>query len=204
MRKKSPQVALERFRHVVGEVRDFIAAVAADGANGQIKARCYDHAVIWTYRAFEEFVLDILVAQINKDPSHLYDNVGVRFGANPTVAQCEYLLVGDRYFDFRGHSGLVVFVKKVSPANSALETAVKDAERRKAFEILVGLRNYVSHESDQSKVAALRAMRHWEPNRKNLGSAGQWLRVQKQGQTRLERLFSKLDELAESMKEALA
>ena len=203
MRKKSPQVALARYRQTVDDVRAFVAAVAAGGATNTVTARCYAHAVIWTYRALEEFVLAILVAQINRNPAHLYASVGVNFGKNPTAAQCEYLLVGDRYFDFRGHSGLVDFVKKVSPASSALETAVKDADSRKAFEILVALRNYVAHESDQSKASALKAMQHWEPNRQNLGSAGQWLRVQVGGQTRLERLLTKLDDLGNAMRQAV-
>lgn len=199
MRKKSAQVSLIGLQNQLAEIRTFLADAEASGMPVRSLWRCYDQAVIWCYRAFEEFVLDILVGQINRNPSNLYTSVGVSFGKNPTAAQCEYLLVGDRYFDFRGHSGLVDVVKKASGSGSALETAVKVANHRQCFEILTGLRNYAAHQSDQSKKAALKGMRYWEPNRTKLGSGGNWLRVQQ----RLERVLTGIDALAQDMRAAL-
>lgn len=187
----------------IAEIRNFLNDAEAAELPAQSLSRCYDHAVIWAYRAFEEFVLDILVSQINLNPNHLYDSVGVNFGKNPTAAQCEYLLVGDRYFDFRGHGGLVEVVKKASGKGSNLEAAVKVASHRQCFEILAGLRNYAAHQSDQSRDAALKGMRHWEPHRQNLGSAGNWLRVARNGQRRMERLLDGIDMLAQGMRAAV-
>ena len=67
-------------------------------------------------RPFEEFVLDIVVAQINRNPEHLYSAVGVGFGKNPTAAQCEYLLVGDKYSIFKGFNGLLDVIRNLPEA----------------------------------------------------------------------------------------
>jgi hypothetical protein len=192
MRKKSAEVSLTGLQKQISEIRTFLVDAEASAMPIRSLSRCYDQAVIWCYRAFEEFVLDVLVGQINRSPANLYASVGVSFGKNPTAAQCEYLLVGDRYFDFRGHSGLVDVVKKASGRGSAIENAVKVTKHRQCFEILTGLRNYAAHQSDQSKNAALRAMKHWEPDRKNLGSGGIWLRVARNGQRRMERLLARI------------
>lgn len=203
MRKKSPAKSLEAFRGEIEGIREFINEINPHNPSNATRSHCYDFSVIWLYRAFEMFVLDILVAQINRAPSNFYDRIGVNFGVNPTAAQCEYLLVGDRYFDFRGHSGLISVIKTASGDGSALEDAAKNTTHRKAFEILVGLRNYAAHWSEQSKTAALKAMQHWEPTRQNLGRAGMWLSVYVGGQTRMERLLNSIDALCEDMANAV-
>jgi len=203
MRKKSPNKSLEIFQGELTAIREYLNEVTTNNLSADSRAHSYDFGVIWVYRAFELFVLDILVAQINHDPSKLYDVIGVNFGHNPTAAQCEYMLVGDRYFDFRGHGGLVDAIKKVAGQGSALEAAAKNPTHRKAFEILVGLRNHAAHWSDQSKAAALKAMKHWEPNRHNLGQAGKWLSVFIGGQTRMERLLSSIEGLCIDMADAV-
>lgn len=212
MKKKLPAVALADYRSEVDSVRTFLTETASGGHSSATVTRCYDHAALSVYRAFEQFVLEVCIARINRNPTAFYDAVGVDFGRHLTAAQCEFLLVGDRYFDFRGHSGLVEVVKKASgpgsPPNapgtgSAMVDAVKAAAHRRAFEILAALRNYVAHESSQSWKAALKAMQEWEPNRKNLGKAGSWLKATVNGQTRLERLLAETDTLCESLANAV-
>jgi hypothetical protein len=203
MRKKSPAKSLAAFQKELAEIRRFLKDVADKGVSAVSLSHSYDFGIIWTYRAFEIFVLDILVAQINHDPSKLYDEIGVNFGTNPTAAQSEYLLVGDRYFDFRGHGGLVTSIKKAAGDGSQLENAAKNQAHRKAFEILVGLRNYAAHWSEQSKTAALKAMQHWEPDRQNLGRAGNWLSAVITGRTRMERLLSSIEALCIDMADAV-
>lgn len=212
MKKKLPAVALADYRSEVDTVRTFLTETASGGHSTATMTRCYDHAALSVYRAFEQFVLEVCIARINRDPTTFYAAVGVEFGRHLTAAQCEFLLVGDRYFDFRGHSGLVEVLKTASgsgsPTNapgtgSAMVDAVKDANNRKAFEILAALRNYVAHESSQSRKAALKAMQEWEPNRKNLGKAGSWLKATVIGQTRLERLLAQIDALCQSLANAI-
>jgi hypothetical protein len=157
---------------------------------------------LWTYRAFEQFTLEACIARINRDPAAFYEKVGVEFSRHISAAQCEFLLVGDRYFDFRGHSGLSDVIARVSGKDSPMHLAVKVPDHRRAFEILAALRNYVAHESSQSRRAALSAMREWEPNRTNLGFAGTWLKAAPGGQTRMERLLAGLDALCESVANA--
>jgi hypothetical protein len=111
--------------------------------------------------------------------------------------------VGDRYFDFRGHGGLVDIVRKAAGPAGQLVTVVRTPRHRQSFEILLGLRNYSAHRSDQSKEAALKAMRLWEPNRNNLGNAGFWLGRVVGGRTRMERLLTDLEAFAADMKNAV-
>jgi hypothetical protein len=203
LKKKSPATSLAEYRGGIAKVRAFVTEAHAKGVNSAAIARCYDHAVLIAYRTFEAFVLDICIARINVDPSAFYDTVGVNFGVHITANQCAFLLVGDGYFDFRGHGGLVDVVRKVSGAESAMVAATKVAANRVAFEILAGLRNYVAHQSRQSHRAALPAMKKWEPARSNLGFAGVWLRTGPGGQTRLERLLIALDQFCESLANAV-
>lgn len=202
MRKKSPAKSLADYRASIDDIRAFINEGHAKALDNDSLARCYDHAVLTAYRTFEEFVLDICIAHINRDPSPFYRAVGVSFGPHVTANQCEFLLVGDRYFDFRGHSGLVDIVRRASGETSAMVAATKVAASREAFEILAALRNYVAHQSSQSWRSALAAMKKWEPTRRNLGRAGVWLRTAIGGQTRLERLLVDLDQLCESLANA--
>ncbi|MGC2780587.1 MAG: hypothetical protein WA418_33620 [Bradyrhizobium sp.] len=203
MRKKSPTKSLKHIKDEIVAIRNFVQEAKDKAMSDVAQDSCYEFAIIWAYKEFEQFILNILVAQINRDPSRFYKAIGVIFDKHPTVDQCKYLLTGDRYFDFRGHGGLVQLIRKAAGVGSLLEIAAKDKEGRVAFEILVGLRNYVAHESDQSRQAALTAMRHWEPDRQNLGSAGYWLSVAIRGQTRLERLFANVEELCEEMTKAV-
>lgn len=202
MKKKSPETSLARYREAVEEIRGFIANVTAQNISGDGAAHWYDHAVISAYREFEKFILDISIARINRDPKAFYSAIGVEFGQHIGADQCAFLLVGDGYFDFKGHSGLVDVLSKAAGKPSPMVDAAKVPESRKAFEILTGLRNFVAHGSDQSVDKALAAMRNWEPARKNLGRAGVWLRTVVGGQTRFERLLNQIDTLCASLANA--
>lgn len=201
MKKKSAEVCLVDYRAAIDDLRDFLAQAGARGLSKGALTRCYDYAVFSAYREFEQFVLAICIARINNDPTAFYKAVGVEFGRHITAAQSEYLLVGDGYFDFRGHGGLVEVLRRAS-GDSPMVAAAKLPQNRIAFEILVGLRNYVAHGSTQSWQAALKAMQNWEPDRKNLGSAGSWLKAAPGGQTRMERLLAGLDGLCEGLRNA--
>jgi hypothetical protein len=203
VKKKLPAVSFSELERQFVEIGAFLNDATEAGLSGSHITRCFDHGVIWAYRVFEEFVLDIAVAQINRDPSIFYDNMGVEFGRHPTVAQCAYLLTGDRFFDFRGHRGLVEVARKVAGAKGALTEVVKAEAHRQSFEILAGLRNYAAHQSDQSRGAALKAMQHWQPNRHNLGLAGSWLRVKNAGDTRMTRLLNGIQALGQEMRDAV-
>jgi hypothetical protein len=111
MRKKSPAKSVSVIQNEFVEITQFIVEAGNAVTAARSRACCYEFAVIWAYREFETFVLDILVALINRDPSPFYDRIGGNFGAKPTAAQCEFLLVGDRYFEFRGHGGLVEVIR---------------------------------------------------------------------------------------------
>lgn len=203
MKKKSPQVSYDWLDSQFKEIEQFLDdALAANLSAGNL-SKCYDYAIVQAYRIFESFVLDIAVARINRDPTIFFENVGVEFGKHLTVAQCAYLLVGDRYFNFSGHSGLVDVAKKVAGPTGALTDAVKIAAHRQHFEILAGLRNHAAHQSDQSRSNALKAMRHWEPGRTNLGIAGSWLKVSVAGRTRMTRLLDGIRALADDMRNAV-
>src|SRR5262249_31116573 len=94
-------------------------------------------------------------------PKHLTDEV------------CEYIVIGDGYFDFRGRDGLIKTVMRFVPDTHFLVIAVKNAKYRNSLEKLGVLRNYAAHESAQAKTRVLKIV-----NQERVGSAGAWLKRQ--------------------------
>lgn len=202
MRKKNPTVCLAEYRSEIEELKEFLAEAKTANISDASITRCYDYVLLGAYRAFEQFILQLCITRINRDPAAFYDSVGVGFGQHITADQCEFLLVGDGYFDFRGHGGLVNVVRRAAGKDTPMHALTKNSDHRKTFEILASLRNYVAHQSTQSRRAALKAMQHWEPDRKSLGKAGSWLKALVGGQTRMERLLLAADLFCDQLREA--
>ena len=61
---------------------------------------------------FEQLMLFAIVCAINNDTKTISDSTGVEFPKHLTDEVCEYLVLGGRYFDFKGRDGLIR-VKKI-------------------------------------------------------------------------------------------
>lgn len=138
-------------------------------------------------------MLNALVASINNDTSHLSEKSGVEFPKHLTDEVCEFIITGDRYFDFRGRSGLISNLKKHLPNDHFLIIEVKKKKYSESLNQLSGLRNFAAHDSKPSKRAALKAI-----DARRLSSAGAWLKKQE----RFTNLAEKFLELSEDIHEA--
>lgn len=189
MRKKSAAKACEWFSKEADEIEEFLEATE-DLSDERINW-CYDYAIIRLYRAFENLMLSCLICSMNNDTKQISAVTSIPFPKHLTDEVCEYMIVGEGYFDFKGRSGLIKAVKRYVPANHYLLVVIKKAKYRDALEKLSALRNFAAHESQPSKKAALQAIK-----RKRVSSAGSWLKRQDRFTTISERLVELADDIA--------
>ena len=189
-RKKSIKKAATAFDKEAAEVLAFVTACS--GQSKDHVSLIHDYAVIRLYRSFEVLMLDALVGAVNNDTSTISSRTGIRFPKHLTDEVCEYLLVGDGFFDFRGRDGLIRILKEFVPDDHYLVDVVKQPKYKSPLEHLSALRNFASHGSRIAKARAREAVgSHW------LGSAGSWLK--KKG--RIEALVQDLRSLAAELKD---
>lgn len=188
MRKKSAKRACEWFKEEVQEVRAFCGATG--GLGDAHISWCHDQAIIRLYRSFENLMLSCLICAMNNDTAQISQVTGIPFPQHLTDEVCEYIIVGEGFFDFRGRDGLIKTIKRYVPANHYLLQTISGAQWRQSLERLSALRNFAAHDSGPSKKAALRAV-----DQERMGSAGSWLKRQ----NRLQALCGRLDDLADAI-----
>jgi hypothetical protein len=171
MRKKSIKKSVDDFQASCDAIDAFVMELEAKGLAAQSVTWGYDYAIIRLYREFESLILDCIVASINNDTATLSATTGVKFPKHLTDEVCEYIVVGDGYFDFRGRDGLIKTLKRFVPDTHFLVTVTKNDKYRDSLEKLSALRNYAAHESAQAKVRVLETV-----SQERIGSAGAWLK----------------------------
>ncbi len=190
MKKKSAKLAARTFREAAAEVGKFVTAAEDAGLGDQYISWVYDQAIIRLYREFEHMVLHCLTCAINNDTAQISQTTGVTFPKHLTDEVCEFLIVGDGYFDFKGRDGLIRTLKRFLKDDHYLVDTVKKPTYKDSLERLAALRNFAAHESGTSKRAALKAI-----GQERVGSAGSWLK--RQG--RLAGLTDQLRKLAQEI-----
>ncbi len=164
MRKKSIRKAVEEFQVKANSIDEFCTRVS--GALGEHDVSwCYEYAVIRLYRDFEDLMLNCLVALINNDTETLSKRTNIDFPRHLSVNVCEYLIVGNGFFDFKGRDGLISTLGKYLPKDHWLVDTVKDRRFRPALDRLAALRNYAAHDSSVSKKAAMDVTEHQRSDR---------------------------------------
>ena len=136
-------------------------------------------------------MLSGLVTAINNDTSMLSQTTGIQFPKHPTDEVCEYLVVGDGYFDFRGWDELLKVSKQLVGNTLWLVSVFKsEPSYKRTLNLLFTLRNYTVHESTQSK-------RRFgsEIGAKTVQLPGAWTKRQ----NRMGSLFSSLRSLAQDI-----
>jgi len=171
MRKASAKLAARTFIEKLDRLDEYAREIEASGLSKQAQTWAYEAALIKTYVALEELMLRCLVASVNNDTATISAVSGIQFPKHLTDAVCEYLIVGDRYFDFKGYSGLVDLLKKYVPKDHWLYLTVKNTGVRKVLDQLVPLQNFAAHEGKQSKDKARKAV-----DQQQIGSAGAWIK----------------------------
>ncbi|MXY14672.1 MAG: hypothetical protein F4Y53_03175 [Proteobacteria bacterium] len=173
MRKKSGKKASEIFKKQVRDIEEFLGKQNLSTFSDAHISWAHDYAIIRLYREFEDMILNCLIAAINGNTQHLSKTTGVNFPKHITDEVCEYIIVGDRFFNFRGRDGLIKTLKKYLPDNHYLVTIVKKPAYKDALERLTALRNFAAHDSKPSKKHALQAV-----GGQRLASSGAWLKTQ--------------------------
>lgn len=190
-KKKSGKRAAKEFEARLDEIEDFLADINAANLAAASVSRCYESAVIRTAIAFEKLMLSCLVTAINNDTSMLSQTTGIQFPKHLTDEVCEYLVVGDGYFDFRGWDGLLKVSKQfVGDTHWLVRVLKSKPSYKKTLNLLFTLRNYTAHESIQSK----RRFRS-EIGAKTVQLPGAWAKRQ----NRMGSLFSSLRSLAQDI-----
>lgn len=173
MRKKSGKRAAKAFKDGLSEIGQFLDAVAKTGLSAAQVTWAYDYSIIRLYREFEDLVLHCLIAAINSDTEQLSKRTGIAFPKHLTDEVCEYIIVGDGYFDFRGRDGLIKTLKKFLPEDHYLVTIMKKPSYKNDLERLSALRNFAAHDSTSSRRQALSAI-----GGQYLSASGAWLKRQ--------------------------
>ena len=135
-------------------------------------------------------ILDCLVAAINNDTEQLSFTTDVRFPKHLTDEVCNYVIVGDGYFNFRGRDGLIRELRRFLPNDHYLVDIVKQQSYKGTLERLSALRNHAAHESETSKARAMRAV-----DQERMPPAGARLKKR----NRLHKIAQSLDRLADQI-----
>ena len=173
MRKKSGKKASEAFKKHVQEIEEFLDEENLSSFSDAHVTWAYDYAIIRLYREFEDMILNCLVAAINSDTQQLSKTTGIDFPKHITDDVCEFIIVGDGYFGFRGRDGLIKTLKGYLTDDHYLVTIVKKPAYKDALEKLSALRNFAAHDSKPSKKRALQTI-----GGQRLASSGAWLKKQ--------------------------
>jgi hypothetical protein len=185
-RKKSVRKAAQDFRSQTAALKGFLTAVTPNQSKEHV-SWLYEAAVIRLYREFELLVLEALVGAINNDTATISTRVGIEFPKHLTDEVCEFLVIGDGFFDFKGRDGLIRIIKRFVPDAHYLVQVVKKNKYRDALEQVSALRNLAAHDSSVARKRARETV-----GQKRIGSSGSWLKTQ----DRLNKLVTKLDDLS--------
>lgn len=188
MRKKSIKKSVAIFSKAMTDLKVFIEAARKAKLSDLQISYCHDYGIIFIYREFENLILTSLVGSINKDiPNTIAQNKEVNFPNHMAYGVCEYIVVGDGYFNFRGRDDLIKKLKSYLPNNHWLVEIVKDGKYKKDLDKLTALRNYAAHQNSISKKRALQVV-----GQGKIGSAGSWLK----SQNRFSSMLTKFAQLA--------
>jgi hypothetical protein len=173
-KKKSVKRSARAFVDQTNDLMAFCQTVDGAGLSAQHITWAYELALIKLSAHFEHLILHALVGAINNNTGTLSATTGVVFPEHLTDEVCEYLIIRNGYFDFRGRDGLIDLLKRFVPDTHYLVQAVKKPKQRAPLELMLALRNFAAHESRQAKKAALEAL-----GTKRVASAGSWVKRQR-------------------------
>ncbi len=190
-KKKSVKRCAQEFRKDTNNLLEFCKAAESALSDAHVSL-VYDGAIVHLYAAFERMILEALVGAINNDTSKLSSTTSVQFPKHLTDEVCEYIVIGNGYFNFRGRSDLIREIRKYVPQDHYLVEAVKDEAYTDPLNRIGVLRNWAAHNSKVSKRHALT-----EIGQKKGTSSGAWLKRQ----NRFARLVESLGELSKKIEE---
>ena len=190
MKKTSGKNASTVFNQSVTQIDKFLKDV--EGLPKASVPWAYDYAIIRLHRELEQMTLKCLVAAINNDTKQLSNTTGIDFPKHLTHAVCEYIIIGDGYFDTQGRDSLIRTLKKYLRNDHYLVKVFSETKYKCTLDRLYALRNFAAHGSLKSRKRALTAT-----SMKKLPSSGGWLKVG----GRFKKISDKLVKLANEIHE---
>lgn len=187
MRKSNPRKAAEDFISNIEEIKEFVGSENCEKLTKKHLTWAYEYAIIRLYREFEVMILNSLVAAINVNTLELSKSTSIKFPKHLNREVCEYIIVGDGYFNFTGRDGLIRNLQKFVPKDHYLVEIIKKNEYKISLDHLSAFRNFAAHDSVPSKKKALKAA-----DAERIASAGAWLKTQ----DRFRELCNKIEQLA--------
>jgi hypothetical protein len=194
MRKKSAQTAVTRFKGRTKTVHDVLTDALIAPLSDAQRTAIHDWAVIKLHIAFENLVLDALVAAINQDTATVAKKLDISLPKHLQDDVCEFLVTQGRYFDAESRSTLIDKVRYFLPPKHPFVTVLVSKNHKTALDQVTSLRNLAAHESRQSRSYASTTVG------KSITSAGAWLK-QNASQHAFD-LITKLDNLADDIEKA--
>ncbi len=137
-------------------------------------------------------ILEALVGAINNDTSTIASRTGVTFPKHLTYEVCEYLIIGDGFFDFKGRDGLIKTLKEYVPDDHYLVQIIKQPKYKESLERLSAMRNLAAHNSEIAKTRAKDVV-----GQVRMPEAGAWLKKQQ----RLLKMLVSLRQLSEEIED---
>jgi len=191
-KKKSSRIPAERFISECAEITEFLEFTISNNASDKHISWAHEYAIMKLYREFEQMLLECLIAGLNRNTSALSDYQGFEFPKNLTDEVCEYVIIGNGYFDFKGQKEIVNKCKRFVGENNFLTTVLKDPSYKDTSNKLLALRNYAAHDSSQSKKRALDSI-----GAQRIGTAGSYLKTQGRCQSIISEMRSIAQRIAE-------
>ncbi len=189
-RKKSIKVQCRSFQDKIIGIDEFLNNSIENLTDQQI-SWSFEYALIKMYREFEELILNCLIASINQDTKGtISKRTGRDFPKNIKKEVCEYIILKDGYFNFRGRDGLIRELKKYLPDDHFLITIIKKNKYKDTIDQLVSLRNFAAHNSKKAKTSVLKTL-----DIKRISSSGSWLKTDNRFNKVADRLIDIGDEI---------
>jgi hypothetical protein len=191
-RKKSVKRVAREFQQHAEDVFSFLDGTWAT-LSDEHQTWIHEYALLRLYREFEHLMLHAIIGAINNNTVALSERTGVQFPKHLTDEVCEYIVIRDGYFDFKGRDGLINQLKRLLPSNHYLIAAVKKSKFKNPIERLVALRNFAAHESSISRRRVKEVL-----GLARIGAAGEWFK--RHGRVR--ELVDQMKELASEIERA--
>lgn len=139
--------------------------------NKKYLSYCYEYSIIMTYKAFERFLLRIMISCLNHDHSVFEKKNSISLGRHINDDVCEFLITKGGFFDFKGRDGLCKVINNTIGKDHVIAKTIKNNDYKNTIEQLCAIRNFAAHNSRQSKAAAAEAFKL-----KRISSAGSCLK----------------------------
>ena len=149
MRKASPELSLRSYQEGIDAVLDLLSKVVSCDRltfSAADKRELAEALVFKVTAEWEVLVEELFVDLMNKDNSQYAETIGVSLPKHQTRDQCQAMLIGTGYFDFKNCGDLKGLAKNYLVTNLNPFRALSASTSQKVDELFV-IRNYLGHYS---------------------------------------------------------